>query len=48
MKLRFAVIAAAALALVGPALASAPSVGGRAYVVQNATTGEVILHRNDR
>ena len=45
MKLRLAVLAATALVLVAPALASPPSVGGRAYYVQNATTGEVLLAR---
>jgi serine-type D-Ala-D-Ala carboxypeptidase (penicillin-binding protein 5/6) len=36
----------AVLALATPALASAPQVGGRAYLVKNATTGEVLLARN--
>ena len=48
MKLRLAVLAAIALVLVAPALASAPSVGGRAYYVRNATTGEVLLTRAPR
>jgi D-alanyl-D-alanine carboxypeptidase len=36
------------LALVAPAFASAPQVTGRAYVVENATTGEVIATHNAR
>ena len=45
MKLRIA-LCAAVLTLATPALASAPQVGGRAYLVKNATTGEVLLARN--
>lgn len=45
MKLRVTVFAAALL-LVAPALASAPQVGGRAYLVQNASTGDVLVARN--
>jgi D-alanyl-D-alanine carboxypeptidase (penicillin-binding protein 5/6) len=36
------------LTLVAPALAAAPQVSGRAYLVQNATTGEVVAQRNAR
>ena len=42
MRVRLAVLAGA-LALVAPALASPPDVGGRAYFVQNGSTGEVLL-----
>ena len=45
MKLRIA-LCAAVLILATPALGSAPQVGGRAYLVKNATTGEVLLARN--
>jgi serine-type D-Ala-D-Ala carboxypeptidase (penicillin-binding protein 5/6) len=34
--------------LAGPAVASAPQVGGRAYLVENATTGDVVLAKNAR
>ena len=37
---------AAFLTLVSPALASAPQVAGRAYVVENATTGDVVAQMN--
>ncbi len=47
MKLRVAVLATVLL-VAAPALASPPRVGGRAYFVQNAATGEVLLHRSDR
>lgn len=47
MKLRAALVAAF-LTLVGPASASAPHVGGTAYVVLNATTGELLAARNAR
>ena len=46
--LRLAVLAAIALVLVAPALASAPSVGGRAYYVENAANGDVLLTRAAR
>ena len=46
MKLRFALLAAIFAALVAPAFAAGPSVGGRAYIVENAATGEVLLARN--
>ena len=45
MKLRIALLAAV-LALATPALAFPPDVGGRAYVVANVTTGDVLLARN--
>ena len=44
MKLRAAALATALLAA-APALASPPRVGGRAYYVENAATGEVLLQR---
>lgn len=47
MKLRAGLVAALFL-LAAPALASAPQVAGRAFVVENATTGEVLLERNAR
>jgi D-alanyl-D-alanine carboxypeptidase len=37
---------AVALSLAAPALASLPEVGGKAYFVQNAATGEILLERN--
>jgi D-alanyl-D-alanine carboxypeptidase (penicillin-binding protein 5/6) len=43
--LRVAVLAAF-LTLVSPALASAPQVAGRAYLVENATTGDVVAQLN--
>jgi serine-type D-Ala-D-Ala carboxypeptidase (penicillin-binding protein 5/6) len=43
-----AAVAAAALALAAPALAAPPSVEGRAYLVQNAATGEVLLKYHSR
>jgi D-alanyl-D-alanine carboxypeptidase (penicillin-binding protein 5/6) len=43
---RLAASAAAALALAAPAAGAAPEVGGRAYYVQNASSGEVLLARN--
>jgi D-alanyl-D-alanine carboxypeptidase len=45
---RRAVLLAAILALAAPALAAAPQVGGRAYLVENATTGDVVLAKNAR
>ena len=42
------VVAAAALALAGPVLAAPPQVTGRAYVVENGSTGEVLLAHNPR
>lgn len=39
---------ALALAVAAPALASSPQVGGRAYYVENATTGEVVLAKRSR
>ena len=47
MKLRVAVLATVLL-VAAPALASPPRVGGRAYLVENAATGEVLLRHNDR
>jgi serine-type D-Ala-D-Ala carboxypeptidase (penicillin-binding protein 5/6) len=38
--------AAAALALAAPALAAPPQVGGRAFVVENGVTGEVLAARS--
>jgi serine-type D-Ala-D-Ala carboxypeptidase (penicillin-binding protein 5/6) len=47
VQLRVALVAlVAALALAAPALASGPQVGGRAYLVENATTGDVVLAKN--
>jgi D-alanyl-D-alanine carboxypeptidase (penicillin-binding protein 5/6) len=40
------VVAAAALVLAGPVLAAPPQVTGHAYVVENGSTGEVLLARN--
>ncbi len=45
MKLRIALVAAV-LTLATPALASAPQVSGRAFLVTNATTGDVLAGRN--
>jgi serine-type D-Ala-D-Ala carboxypeptidase (penicillin-binding protein 5/6) len=45
VKIRAAVLAAVFL-VAAPALASTPRVGGRAYYVQNAATGEVLLKRH--
>ena len=45
MKCRL-VVAAAALALAGPVVAAPPQVNGRAYLVENGSTGEVLLARN--
>ncbi len=47
MKLGAALLAAL-LALATPAPASSPSVQGRAYLVENGQTGEVLLARNAR
>jgi D-alanyl-D-alanine carboxypeptidase (penicillin-binding protein 5/6) len=47
VKVRAAVLAAVFLAA-APALASAPRVGGRAYYVQNASTGDVLLSYHPR
>jgi serine-type D-Ala-D-Ala carboxypeptidase (penicillin-binding protein 5/6) len=47
VKLRLALLAAALL-LSAPALAGAPQVTGRAYFVQNGTTGEILARSNDR
>ena len=45
MHLRVALLAAF-LTLVTPALASAPRVAGRAYLIENATIGEVVAQKN--
>jgi D-alanyl-D-alanine carboxypeptidase (penicillin-binding protein 5/6) len=47
VKIRAAVLAAVLL-VATPALASPPRVGGRAYYVQNASTGEVLLRYHAR
>ena len=41
-------VAAAALAFAAPVLAAPPQVTGRAYMVENGTTGEVLARRNAR
>jgi D-alanyl-D-alanine carboxypeptidase (penicillin-binding protein 5/6) len=43
-----ALLVAALLAVAAPAFAAVPQVKGRAYVIQNASTGEVLLQRNAR
>jgi serine-type D-Ala-D-Ala carboxypeptidase (penicillin-binding protein 5/6) len=43
-----AAVAGALLLIATPAVAAAPQVGGRAYYVQNAATGEVLLQRHAR
>jgi serine-type D-Ala-D-Ala carboxypeptidase (penicillin-binding protein 5/6) len=45
---RHLVAVAAALALAAPVLAAPPQVTGRAYVVENGVTGEVLLARDAR
>jgi serine-type D-Ala-D-Ala carboxypeptidase (penicillin-binding protein 5/6) len=45
---RSVLLAAFLIALTAPALAATPHVGGRAYLVQNATTGDVVLAKNAR
>jgi D-alanyl-D-alanine carboxypeptidase (penicillin-binding protein 5/6) len=47
VKLRL-LVAAAALAVATPSLASPPRVTARAWLVQNGTTGEVLLRHDDR
>jgi serine-type D-Ala-D-Ala carboxypeptidase (penicillin-binding protein 5/6) len=47
VRVRFAVLVGA-LALVAPALAAPPRVGGRAYLVENVATGEVLARHNAR
>ena len=42
------VVAAAALALAAPVLAAPPQVTGHAYVIENGSSGEVLLARNPR
>jgi D-alanyl-D-alanine carboxypeptidase (penicillin-binding protein 5/6) len=48
VRLRLLVLAAAALAAPALAQAAAPRVDARAYLVQNAATGEVLLHHDER
>ncbi|HZO61517.1 MAG TPA: D-alanyl-D-alanine carboxypeptidase family protein [Gaiellaceae bacterium] len=48
MRLRLALLAAALLLIVPVASAGAPQVSGRAYLVQNGVTGEVLAQRADR
>ena len=43
-----ALLAAFLVVLAAPALAAAPRVGGTAYLVENATTGDVVLAKNAR
>jgi D-alanyl-D-alanine carboxypeptidase (penicillin-binding protein 5/6) len=47
VKLRLVALAAVLL-VASPALASPPRVGGRAYLVENSATGEVLAIRNPR
>ena len=44
--MRAVVIAAAALVLAAPALGAAPQVSGRAWIVENGSTGDVLLAHN--
>jgi D-alanyl-D-alanine carboxypeptidase (penicillin-binding protein 5/6) len=46
VKLRLLAVAAAALVFAAPSFAAAPSVDARAYLVANASTGEVLLARH--
>jgi D-alanyl-D-alanine carboxypeptidase (penicillin-binding protein 5/6) len=46
VPLRLAAVAGASLALAAPALAAPPQVTARAYLVQNAATGDVVAQRN--
>jgi D-alanyl-D-alanine carboxypeptidase (penicillin-binding protein 5/6) len=48
VKLRLALLATAVLLAAPAALAGAPQVNGRAYLVQNGVTGEVLARSNDR
>ena len=48
MKLRSALLATALLLFAQPADAGAPQVTGRAYLVQNGVTGEVLAQNHDR
>ncbi|HEU0305051.1 MAG TPA: D-alanyl-D-alanine carboxypeptidase family protein [Gaiellaceae bacterium] len=41
-------LAVVLLALATPALGATPQVGGRAYLVENATTGDIVLAKNAR
>ena len=48
MLRRAVLLAASLIALSAPALAATPQVGGTAYLVENATTGDVVLAKNAR
>jgi serine-type D-Ala-D-Ala carboxypeptidase (penicillin-binding protein 5/6) len=48
VKLRLALLATALLLFAQAAVAGAPQVTGRAYLVQNGITGEVLLRNHDR
>jgi D-alanyl-D-alanine carboxypeptidase (penicillin-binding protein 5/6) len=48
VRLRLALLAAALLLFAPSALAGAPQVSARAYLVENGTTGEVLAQLNDR
>ena len=48
MLCRRVALLAAFFALAAPAMASAPQVGGRAYLVENVTTGDVVLAKSAR
>ena len=48
MLRRAVLLAASLIALAAPALAATPQVGGTAYLVENATTGDVVLAKNAR
>ena len=48
MQTRPGALLAVFLAFTAPAFAATPQVGGRAYLVENATTGDVVLAKNAR
>ena len=48
MRLRLALLAAVLLLLAPAAFAGAPQVSGRAYLIENGVTGEVLAQQNDR
>jgi D-alanyl-D-alanine carboxypeptidase (penicillin-binding protein 5/6) len=48
VKLRLALLATALLLFAPAAVAGAPQVAGRAYIVENGVTGEVLARRADR
>ena len=48
MRLRLALLAAVLLLLAPAAFAGAPQVSGRAYLVENGVTGDVLAQQNDR